>query len=147
MDRTTTTALVIAAGAGIGAQAPVNAALGRSIGTMQAAAVSFAVGLVVLCGVVALSSGGFGALRSAGDAPWWSFLGGALGAAIVSASIVGVRSLGATGVTAAVVAGQLSASVGIDALGLFGVERHDVTMQRIAGVALLALGVLLIVRD
>lgn len=147
MDRTTTTALVIAAGAGIGAQAPVNAALGRSIGTMQAAAVSFAVGLVVLCGVVALSSGGFGTLRSAGDAPWWSFLGGALGAAIVSASIVGVRSLGATGVTAAVVAGQLSASVGIDALGLFGVERHDVTMQRIAGVALLALGVLLIVRD
>lgn len=147
MDRATTALLVVAAGAAAGTQAPVNAALGRSVGTLQAALVSFAIGLVVLCAVVAVSAGGFGGLRHVGDVPWWGFLGGALGAAIVSMSIVGVRSLGASGVTAAIVAGQLGASVLIDALGLFGVERQPVTLQRIAGVMLLALGVLLIVRD
>ena len=147
MDRATTAVLVVAAGAAVGAQAPVNAVLGRSVGTVQAAAVSFAVGLAILCGIVAFSSGGFGGLRAVGDVPWWGFLGGAAGAAIVSVSIVGVRSLGASGVTAAVVAGQLSASVAIDALGLFGVERQPVTVQRLCGVALLALGVLLVVRD
>ena len=146
MDRAATAVVVVAAGAAVGAQAPVNAALGRSVGTLQAAALSFAIGLAILCGVVALS-GGFGSLRAVGDVPWWGFLGGACGAAIVSASIVGVRSLGASGVTAAVVAGQLTASVAIDALGLFGVERHPVSVQRVMGVALLSLGVLLIVRD
>ena len=146
MDRATTAVLVVAAGAAVGAQAPINATLGRSVGTVQAAALSFAVGLAILCGVVVFS-GGFGGLRAVADVPWWGFLGGACGAAIVSVSIVGVRTLGASGVTAAVVAGQLSASVAIDALGLFGVEKHPVGWQRVAGVALLAVGVLLIVRD
>ena len=146
MDRATTAVLVVAAGAAVGAQAPINATLGRSVGTVQAAAVSFAVGLAILCGVVAFS-GGFGGLRAVGDVPWWGFLGGACGAAIVSVSIIGVRSLGASGITAAVVAGQLTASVAIDALGLFGVERQPVSVQRVLGVVLLAVGVLLIVRD
>ena len=147
MDRATTAVLVVAAGAAVGAQAPVNATLGRSVGTVQAAMLSFAVGLAVLCVVVAFSAAGFSGLRHVGDVPWWCLLGGAAGAAIVSASIIGVRSLGASGVTAAVVTGQLSASVLIDALGLFGVERQPVSLQRLAGVALLALGVLLVVRD
>ena len=54
-------------------------------------------------------------------------LGGACGVAIVSASIVGVGPLGAGGVTAAVVAGQLTASVVIDQYGLFGVEKQSLT--------------------
>jgi transporter family-2 protein len=147
VDRATTAVLVVAAGAAVGAQAPVNATLGRSVGTVQAAAISFAVGLTILCGIVVAFGGGFGGLRAVGDVPWWGFLGGAFGAAIVSVSIIGVRTLGATGVTAAVVAGQLTASVAIDALGLFGVERHPVSVQRVCGVVLLALGVLLVVRD
>jgi len=147
VDRATTAVLVVAAGAAVGAQAPVNATLGRSVGTVQAAAISFAVGLTILCGIVVAFGGGFGGLRAVGDVPWWGFLGGAFGAAIVSVSIIGVRTLGATGVTAAVVAGQLTASVAIDALGLFGVERHPVSVQRVFGVVLLALGVLLVVRD
>ena len=96
---------------------------------------------------MAIASGGFGGLRAVGDVPWWGYLGGACGAAIVSLSIIGVKTLGASGVTAAVVTGQLSASVAIDALGLFGVEKQPLTLSRVAGVLLLAVGVLLIVRD
>ena len=147
MDRATTALLVVAAGAAVGAQAPINATLGRSVGTVQAAAVSFAIGLLVLVAIVAFASGGFGGLRSVGDVPWWGYLGGACGAAIVSLSIIGVKTLGASGVTAAVVTGQLSASVAIDALGWFGVEKQPLTLSRGAGVLLLAVGVVLIVRD
>jgi bacterial/archaeal transporter family-2 protein len=58
-----------------------------------------------------------------------------------------VRSLGAGGVTAATIAGQLAASVAVDHFGLLGVERQPVTALRIVGVALLAGGVFLVVRD
>ena len=147
MDRTSTAILVVAAGTAIGAQAPINGALSRSIGTFQATTVNFAVGLALLLVIVALAGGGFAGFAEIGEAPWWSLLGGACGVAIVSASIVGVRSLGAGGVTAAVVAGQLTASVLIDRFGLFGVEKQTITLTKVAGIALLLAGVALVVRD
>jgi transporter family-2 protein len=147
MDRTSAAILVVAAGTAIGAQAPINGALSRSIGTFQATTVNFAVGLLLLLVVVAVVGGGYGGFADIGDAPWWSLLGGACGVAIVSASIVGVKSLGAGGVTAAVVAGQLTASVLIDRFGLFGVDKQAITLSKLAGIALLLLGVALVVRD
>ena len=65
----------------------------------------------------------------------------------MTAALTTVGTLGAGGVTAATIAGQLTASVVIDGLGLLGVERQPVTVSRIAGIAVLALGVYLIVRD
>ena len=147
MDRTSAAILVVAAGTAIGAQAPINGTLARTIGTFQAATVNFAVGLALLVAIVAIAAGGFGGMSDIGQAPWWSLLGGACGVAIVSASIVGVGHLGAGGVTAAVVAGQLTASVVIDRYGLFGVERQSLTIGNLVGIALLAIAVYLIVRD
>ena len=49
--------------------------------------------------------------------------------------------------TAAVVAGQLTASVVIDRFGLFGVTRQPLTAGKLVGIALLAVGVYLIVRE
>lgn len=147
MDRTSAAILVVAAGTAIGAQAPINGALARTVGTFQATTVNFAVGLGLLLVIVAVAGGGFGGLAEIGDAPWWSLLGGACGVAIVSASIVGVGSLGAGGVTAAVVAGQLTASVAIDRFGLFGVEKQAITGSKLAGIVLLLVGVALVVRD
>ncbi len=147
MDRTSAAILVVAAGTAIGAQAPINGALARTVGTFQATTVNFAVGLGLLLVIVAVAGGGFGGLAEIGDAPWWSLLGGACGVAIVSASIVGVGSLGAGGVTAAVVAGQLTASVAIDRFGLFGVDKQAITLSKLAGIMLLLVGVALIVRE
>lgn len=147
MDRGSATVLVVAAGALVGAQAPVNGALGRLVGSWQAAFVSFAVGLALLFVIVAVAAGGFGGLANLPDAPWWALIGGACGVAVVTSSIVAVGSLGAAGVTAAVVAGQLTASVIIDRFGWFGVREAPVTPGRVTGIALLALGVYLVVRD
>ena len=57
-----------------------------------------------------------------------------------------VTVIGAGGVAAATVAGQLTASVAIDRLGLFGLDQVPLSPGRILGVALLIAGTLLIVR-
>ena len=147
MDRATAAVLVVAAGTAVGAQAPINGALGRVVGSWQAALVNFAVGLLILTVIVAVAAGGFGGLRDIPSVPWWTLLGGACGVAVVTSSIFAVGELGAGGVTAAVVAGQLTASVLIDRLGLFGVREQPLTAGKLLGIALLALGVWLIVRE
>jgi transporter family-2 protein len=74
-------------------------------------------------------------------------LGGVLGAAYVTTVLVTVRTLGAGGVTAATIAGQLSISLVVDQLGILGVERSPITLVKLLGVVFLTLGVVLIVRD
>ncbi len=147
MDRASAALLVVAAGAMAGAQAPVNGALAKIVGTWQAALVSFAIGLVLVTVVVAVAAGGFGSLGGMPDVPWWALLGGVFGVAIVTTSIVAVGPLGAAGVTAAVVAGQVTASVIIDRFALFGVREQPITPSKLAGILLLAAGVYLVVRD
>ena len=146
MSRAAAVVLTAVAGGLVALQPPINSKLGKGLGTFQAASVSFVVGLVVLV-AIALVSGGFGSLGQIGRLPWWAFLGGLLGAAYVASVLVTVRTLGAGGVTAATIAGQLAMAVLIDHFGIAGVTRHPISAARIAGVALLGAGVYLIVRN
>jgi bacterial/archaeal transporter family-2 protein len=140
-------AVLVAAGAGmlVAMQPPINSKLGHVTGTFAAATVSFVVGTLALL-VVTLVAGGhnFGAI---GDVPWWYLVGGFFGAVFVTSSLVTVRTLGAGGVVAATIAGQLSASLVIDRFGLLGIEQRPLSLPRVLGVLLLAAGVFLVVRD
>ncbi len=146
MDRGLAVVITAAVGGLIALQAPINGGLGRGIGTFQAAFLSFAIGTVLLL-AIALLSGGLGSLADAGRPGVVYLLGGVLGAAYVTTVLVTVRTLGAGGVTAATIAGQLSLSLVIDRLGLLGVERQPLTAAKLLGVALLALGTWLVVRE
>jgi transporter family-2 protein len=141
-------AVVLAAVAGgfVGMQAPVNARLGKQVGSVQAATFSFLVGTLALLVVAALSSGGLGALGQAGRAPWWAWVGGLLGAFYVTVALLTVRTLGASGLTAIVVAGQLAIAVLVDRFGLLGLARQHIAAPRIVGLLLLLVGVVLVVR-
>jgi len=57
-----------------------------------------------------------------------------------------VRTLGASGLAAAVIASQLAVSVAIDRFGLLGIAKQPIGAHRIVGLALLAIGVVLVVR-
>jgi transporter family-2 protein len=133
------------AGALVAMQPPINSKLGQAVGNFAAATVSFMVGTLALL-VVTLAVGGHhvGDLR---HVPWWYFAGGFIGAVFVASSLITVRTLGAGGVVAATIAGQLTFSVVIDKLGLLGLEQKPLTVTRVVGVALLAVGVFLVVRD
>jgi transporter family-2 protein len=140
-------ALILTAGAGVlvAMQAPINGHLGSEIGKIQAALVSFLLGTVILLSITVVASGGFPDGIGVGTVPWQYFLGGALGAVYVTTVIFTVKLLGAGGVTAATITGQLAAAVVIDQLGAFGLDKQQITWERALGVALLAAGTWLIV--
>jgi transporter family-2 protein len=139
-------ALTAVAGGLVAAQAPINGMLGRSAGKLAAASISFAIGTLLLVAITGVT-GSEVKLAEAAKLPWYYFLGGALGAAYVTTVLITVRTLGAGGVTAATIAGQLSTSVLLDRVGAFGLPEKQVTLARVVGVALLAAGVFLIVRE
>ena len=127
-------------------QAPINSMLGRSVGTFQAAFVSFTIGTLLLAVIATLAKGGLGQIGEARQLSWYYLTGGLLGAAYVTTVLVTVRTLGAGGAVAATIAGQLTISVVIDHYGLLGVDRDPVSALKLVGVALLALGTFLVVR-
>jgi transporter family-2 protein len=127
-------------------QAPVNSRLGRTVGGLQAATFSFVIGTTALVLITVVLRGGLGSLGHVGRAPWWALVGGLLGAVYVFVAIEAVRTLGASGLTAVVIAGQLSISVVIDRFGLLGIAKHQITASRVLGLILLVAGVALVVR-
>lgn len=137
----------VVAGGLVALQAPINSNLGKSVGTFAASSVSFAIGLTVLVAITLVAGGGFGDVSNAGGLRWYYLTGGILGAAYVTTVLLSVRELGAGGVTAATIAGQLTMSVLIDRAGVLGLEQRGLTLQRVIGIALLAAGTVLIVRD
>lgn len=146
MDRSLAIPLTALVGGLIALQAPINSQLGRSVGSFQAAFVSFLIGTIVLAVIAGLARGGFGQIAEARHLPWYYLAGGVLGAAYVTSVLVTVRELGAGGVTAATIAGQLSLSVVVDHYGWLGVTEDPVNAAKVVGVVLLAAGTFLVVR-
>lgn len=142
-------AVLLTAGVGglVAIQAPINSQLGKKVGTYQGALVSFAVGTLLLTLIVLVAAGGVGKIGEARHVSWYYLLGGVLGAAYVTCVLVTVRTLGAGGVTAATIAGQLTMAVVVDQLGILGIPKQPITAARVLGVALLAAGVYLVVRE
>jgi bacterial/archaeal transporter family-2 protein len=138
--------LGVGAGCLVGMQAPINSRLGKSVGTAQAATFSFLVGTVALLLLASFWHGGLGNLGRVAHAPWWALIGGLFGAVYVSVALVAVRTLGASGLTAVVITGQLAISVLIDRLGLLGIAKQHIGASRIIGLVLLIAGFLLVVR-
>jgi transporter family-2 protein len=147
MDRGVAVAVAAVIGGILAAQAPLNSQLGRSVGGLQASVVALGVSFAAVLALAALT-GGLGGLRRIGEAPLHVAVGGGLIGAVYVGSIVWtVRALGAGGLTAVTIAGQLGLAIVIDHYGWLGVERSPVNAGKLAGVALLALGTWLVIRD
>jgi transporter family-2 protein len=136
----------VAAGGVVALQAPANNVLSKYLGSFGSAVASFSVGLIVI-GVVTFAFAG--GITADGAAPPWYYwiLGGVGGVVIVTVSLIAVRELGAGGVTAATIAGQLTLSVVIDRMGVLGLDERAITWEKLLGIGLLALGTVLIVRE
>ena len=147
MDKTFLAAMAtVVVGGLIALQAPINSGLGKVTGTFPAAAISFVVGTLLLLAIVVVT-GNLGNVTEATSVPVYLLIGGVLGAAYVTTVLLTVRTLGAGGVTAATVAGQLTMSVVLDRIGFLDLDETPITAARIAGVALLFAGTVLIVRN
>ena len=147
MDKGAAVAVAAVVGGLVVTQAPLNSQLGRSVGGLQASVVALGISFVAVMTLAAVT-GGLGGLRRIGEAPWHVVIGGGLAGALYVGSIVWtVRALGAGGLTAVTIAGQLGVAVVIDHNGWLGVDRSPVTVAKVAGIGLLALGTWLVIRE
>jgi bacterial/archaeal transporter family-2 protein len=132
----------VVAGAFLPLQAGINARLAHFVGgAVRASAISFFIGTVVLVVVVALFTRGD---ARPGDAPWWAWIGGALGAFYVTSTVVVPPRVGTAAFFGVLVAAQLVTSVLADRFGWFGFHQRDITPLRAVGIALLIGGALLV---
>jgi transporter family-2 protein len=146
MDRGVAVALTAVVGGMVALQGPINSTLGKTIGNQQAAFFSFATGTIILAVIAGLAKGGFGQIAEVKTLAPQYLIGGVLGACYVSSVLVTVRTLGAGGIVAASVAGQLTVSVIVDQLGILGLDKDPISASKAVGVLLLAAGTLLVVR-
>ncbi|MCR9146401.1 MAG: DMT family transporter [Rhodobacteraceae bacterium] len=135
--------LIAVGGAFIAMQAPINAALARTIDSSVAAAcISFGVGFAVLLAITLLSGDG-ASLTRVGTVPRWLLLGGALGAVFVWSSLWAVPILGVLTTTTLLIFGQIVASLAIDHFGAFGLIPRDISVSRILAAVLVGAGAVL----
>ncbi|HET9041302.1 MAG TPA: DMT family transporter [Gemmatimonadales bacterium] len=139
--------VAVLAGAMLPVQTGVNVQLRGLLGQPLAAAlVSFVVGTLGLAAVVAALRVPVpvGTVWERSD--WWHWSGGLLGAAYIAVTVVLAPRLGAATLIAALVAGQMAASLIVDHYGWVGFAEHAVSPMRLAGAALIVVGVVLVRR-
>ncbi len=134
-----------AAGVVLPFQAGINAELAEWVHSpVRAAFVSFLIGTLVLLAAAALVFRPLPSSGRLGDAPWWVWVGGALGAFYVVGAVVSAPQLGAATLIALVVAGQAMASLVVDHFGWVGFESQHISPARLVGMALVVAGVVLV---
>ncbi len=139
------TALV---GALLAVQVGLNAIMRTHLGSAAAAAaVNFAVGLVALVLVVLVTRVPLPGPAQFSAAPWWAWLAGLAGAAYVASSAVAGPLIGGAGFVAAVIAGQMLASLALDHFGVLGFPTRPIDAARVIGALMVVGGVLLLARD
>ncbi|MCW5699955.1 MAG: DMT family transporter [Rhodospirillales bacterium] len=136
--------LMMIAGAGLAVQAATNARMGVALNaTVMAALMNFVVGSVLLALVAIPSAVGRWTPSGLLSAPWWAYIGGALGATFVATSIWAVPRLGTAALFAAIIFGQLLMAMLIDTHGWLNVPQIPLNPWRLIGVGLLLAGVVM----
>lgn len=134
--------MMVAGGAMMSFQAPINAALRTYVGLWESSLISFSVGTIALILIVLLTrNGNLGAVR---NVSWWHLLGGLIGAVFVTATLIAAPKIGVTGMIVATLAGNMVAAILIDRFGWVGLSPRPIDLPRIAGVLLMVVSVVLI---
>lgn len=131
--------LAIVVGGLTSVQSAINTQLGKYVGGIGAALISFIVGSATLILFYLIS--GNGGLKNSGKAPLYLFIGGVFGAMFVFSMIKLIPKIGVSSSMAGVIAGQLLAAVAVDHFGFFGVTPIKFNYVRFIGSVFLLVGV------
>ncbi len=139
--------LALLSGAALAVQVGINNGLKTQMGhPVPASITSFATGTLALIAYGLALRPAWPAASDVTRGPWWIWLGGAVGACYIVATVTFSPKLGAAGWLAVVVTGQILASVVLDHFGLIGFAVHRVSPWRVAGVAMLLAGAAVVLR-
>ena len=145
MDRALAFVCTLAVGGLVALQPPANSQLAGRVGDLGAAFISLLISFAIVA-VLLMAFGHPGRLSGLGSFKPENAIGGLAGAAVVTVSLITVRSLGAGGVTATLVTAQLVVSVIADRTGILGLHQVGIDWRRAAGIALVIGGTYLITR-
>lgn len=137
--------IAFSVGVALSVQAAVNGQLAVAMGgnTLAAAFYSFLTGTIVLTVIAVLNGNLMIALSVLPKQPWEYLIGGLLGAAAISGTILLAPRIGLANLLALVIAGQLLASLVIDHFGILGVAVRPVSVIKAIGALVMISGVLL----
>ena len=134
--------MAICAGLGITLQTTLNAQLAKGVGGDSVAAALFSFTAGALClGLYSLMRGGIVASLVAIPAqPWWSLLGGLLGAGALLSYVVLAPKVGLSALLGLAIAGQIISSLFIDHFGLLGATERPVSLIKLGGLIVMLAG-------
>ncbi len=120
--------------------------LSRHTGAMEASMLLHVVGALMGSALMIVGLRGSPGLSGMGSAPWWAFLGGAVGVTLMAGLNRAVPVVGVALATALMVASQLSFSLLFEHYGWMELPRNPATLSRGLGVIFLVLGAFLVSR-
>lgn len=135
------TALLLAGLSGIlmALQGSLNSALSKVVGLGEATLLVHALGTVGSSLLFAFGLGQ-GTWQKLKEAPWYSYLGGFLGVAIVYLVVASISKTGVAAATTAIIVGQVSTAALVDYFGWFGLKPLPFTVWQGLGLLLMAGG-------
>lgn len=137
------TCIAVLAGAASAAQTTVNSLMGGRAGIAVAALLSTFVTTTILALWVFPTIRVGAALQAIRGASPHEYLGGVFGGAFVIAAMALAPKIGVAQTTAALVFGQIVASLLIDHFGIMGAPRLPLTTMQIAGIAIMGVGLVI----
>jgi bacterial/archaeal transporter family-2 protein len=119
-------------------QGTFNSLLGKIVGLLES---TFSVHLIgtLTAGILLLFLGN-GSFSKASQVPWFAWLGGPIGVAIIFGVAFSIPKLGVGVTTTAIIAAQLFTAYLIDHFGLFGMERIPFNFLKLGGTVLIIIG-------
>lgn len=147
MNQSMAIVLAVIGGAVLPLQVLINSRLAVGLGNaLWATTVSFIVGTLGMLVWLLMTRQTSADWSQAAQLPWWVWLGGLLGGAYVTFTIVTVPVLGATVLVLLLILGQMLAGTLLDHFGIL-TQQQPVNLAKIAGLVLVFIGTVLVVRS
>lgn len=127
--------LVFIAGTATSIQAGVNGALGKKVGIIEAAFISFLIGTI--CMTILMIFLRKGNIMEVFEVPKWQFAGGLLGSFYIIIMVIAVPRIGIAAALITLIAGQIASSTLIDHFGFIGSREIPLDWKRILGLCFL----------
>ncbi|SDE61651.1 hypothetical protein SPACI_030350 [Sporomusa acidovorans DSM 3132] len=138
--------LALISGVLMAVQGSLNTGLSKAIGLLEATFIVHFTGTVLVMILLFLFSMGKGNWNAWQAAPWYSWLGGVVGVAIIYLVAASIPQVGVANATTAIIVGQVLTAILIDHFGGFGLDRVACSPQQIGGLILLAVGARLLLK-
>ena len=145
MSRPVAIICVLAVGVLAALQPAANASFSKLVGDLGAAFSSLVISAIFI-GVLLLAVGHPGRLSGLSSIRPEHVLGGVAGAAIVTVTLIAVRTLGAGTLVSLFVTAQLIMAMVADQFGWLGLHHHAIHTTRLLGIAFAIAGTVLVTR-